>query len=347
MKQITVLVILIFAMTLLTAPVQAAGQSDFSFMSVSAPAKCGKDHPGVVTGQQLLQLFGSTGTLSGYSCIKTLLFPQFAVGNGWTSQVTNLMPVQPPLAGLVSGTNPGYAVVLTAGSAATANPNNGATVLLNAGANGCLGFWDSLSATAFQLGYSVIDSGGATRGNLTGLGTLGKCAGGADTQVAGGAQGPLQVQVLAPSEAALNQSVNQLTYFYDGGTFTWQVTVNPIDISNAKTIWTAPLYQGGDYATAFSVVNASNTPQSVNIVLRDDNGNPIGTAKSTPMLAPGCGCSQLGQSAAGGFYAITVADLFGNIGTQTGSIEFTGSSNIVVLVLRTIKTSLGSVPAKN
>ena len=51
-------------------------------------------------------------------------------------------------------------------------------------------------------------------------------------------------------------------------------------------------------------------------------------------------------AAAGGYYAATVPDLFPGIGTKTGSIEFTGNSgNIVVLVLRTIKNSLGSVPA--
>jgi hypothetical protein len=51
------------------------------------------------------------------------------------------------------------------------------------------------------------------------------------------------------------------------------------------------------------------------------------------------------QSSTGGFYAGTVTDLFGDIGMQTGSIEFTGTGNILVIVLRTVGNSLGSVPA--
>lgn len=83
------------------------------------------------------------------------------------------------------------------------------------------------------------------------------------------------------------------------------------------------MFQGApyDYVTAFSVVNASNAPQSVTINLRDENGNALGT-QMTPVLAAGC---ELNQSAAGGFYANTVSALFPNIGTQAGSIEFTGA----------------------
>ena len=69
--------------------------------------------------------------------------------------------------------------------------------------------------------------------------------------------------------------------------------------------------------------------------------------KTTPSIAAGCGCNVWQQSAAGGFYAGTVADLFPGIGTRNGSIQFDGNGgNIVVLVLRTIKNSLGSVPAR-
>jgi hypothetical protein len=319
------------------------GLTDISFLSVNQPPNCNTADNKIVTSQEL---FGQAG---GYGCLRTLIFPQFAIGDGWTTQATGILPTQAAVNGLVTGTVPGFAVVITAGSNATAAPDNGPTVLLNSVSNGCLGFWDSVTGTATTQGFAVIDSGHAAHGDFTSMATQGKCTGGTDTQVAGLAQGPMQVQVIAPTAAAVNQATTQVTYFYDGGTFQWQATVNPVDINGAKPRWTAPLYQGGplNYVTAFSVVNASGTPQTVNVALRDDTGNPITNPKATPMLAPGCGCNEYGQSAVGGFYASTVADFFGDIGTQSGSIEFTGSSgNIVVIVLRWIKESMGSVPAR-
>jgi hypothetical protein len=160
------------------------------------------------------------------------------------------------------------------------------------------------------------------------------------------AQGPLQVQIVAPNATALSQATVQLSYFLVSGNISWQVTVDPVDITSAKPRWTAPLFQGNGYVTAFSVVNASNSDQTVTVALRDNSGNAIGSAKVTPSLAAGCGCDQFNQNATGGFYANTVPALFGDIGTKTGSIEFTGSSgNIIVLVLRSVNNSLGSVPA--
>ncbi len=315
--------------------------NDYSFLSQTSPANCGTADNAVVT---LAQLAGSG---SGFGCLRTLIFPQFAVGNGWTTQITGFLPTQSPAAGLVTGNVPSFLVDIRAGDGATATPNNGPAVLMSSVASGCLGFWESISGQALKHADAEIGPGDAGRANYTGIATRGKCTGGADMQMAGGAQGPMQLQVVAPNATALSQATGQLSYFYDGGTFQWQVTVNPIDINGAKPRWTAPLYQGGEYVTAFSVVNASSTAQTVTVSLRDDNGNPIGSPKSTPLLAAGCGCNQWGVSATGGFYAITVGDFFGNIGTQTGSIEFDGSAgNILVIVLRTIKNSLGAVPAR-
>lgn len=336
------LVVFVFVAAVLALPAYGAGvPTDLSFLSVTAPASCNTVDNAIVTAQQL---FGS-GT--GFACLKTLIFPQFAVGNGWTSQITGLMPVQPATAGLVTGTSPGFVAEVRAGAGATASPNNGPTGLISSFDGGCLGFWDSTTAQALIHADAEIDSGDANRVNYTGLATRGKCTGGADTQVPGLGQGPMQLQVVAPNAGALSQATGQVTYFFDGGTFQWQVTVNPVDINLAKPVWTAPLYQGGDYVTAFSVVNAASVTQTVTVSLRNDNGNPIGAPMVTPSLAPGCGCNQWQQSATGGFYAATVPALFGDIGTQTGSIQFNGNvGNIVVIVLRTIKNSLGSVPAR-
>lgn len=314
--------------------------TDLSWLSLTSPANCNTVDNAIITAQQIL------GSGTGYGCLKTLIFPQFAAGAGWTTQITGFLPVQSATTGLVSGTFPGYVVEIRNGSGAT-QTNNGSKVLINSANGGCLGFWESTTGGAVKRADAAIDSGAAGRVNYTGLAVRGKCSGGSDTQVPGLGQGPMQLQIIAPNATALAQATGQLTYVYDGGTFQWQATVDPVDIFGAKQRWTAPLYQGGDYVTAFSVVNASATAQTVSIVLRDDNGNPIGSPQSTPSLDPGCGCNQWQQSAAGGYYAATVPDLFGNIGTATGSIEFDGSAGpIMVIVLRTVKNSLGSVPAK-
>ena len=211
--------------------------------------------------------------------------------------------------------------------------------------NGCLGLWSSNLRAAGKSGGSVIGSGRADHLDFNGLGLVGTCVGGADAQIAGLAQGPMQVQVIAPNASALSQATVLLSYYYQDANFNWQVTVNPADFTSAKRTWTAPLYQGADYVTAFSVVNVSNVAQTVNVTLRDGTGGGI-VSRTTPLIAAGCGCNLWQQSAAGGYYAGTVPDLFPGIAAKTGSIKFTGNSgDIVVLVLRTVKNSLGSVSA--
>ncbi len=331
--------ILAAAVGLLAIPAWGGIPSDQSFLSVASPGNCNTPDNAIVTAQTL---FGSG---NGFGCLKTVIFPQFAVGNGWTTQVTGFMPPQVQLPGLVTGTNPGFAFQISLGSGAKATLNNGAKTLFTALDNGCLGLWEALTSTAFQTGGAVIDSGTSDHGNFTGLANVGSC-GGTDQQLTGGGEGPMQMQIIAPNANAIAQATGELTYFYDGGTFQWQVTVNPIDINSAKTTWTGPLYQGGDYVTAFSVVNAANFAQTVTVTLHDDSGNPIGNAMTTPSLAAGCGCNQWNQSAVGGYYASTISDFFGDIGTQTGTIEFNGQGKMLVIVLRTIKNSLGSMPAR-
>lgn len=326
--------------------IPAWGQpNDLSFLSTTSPGNCNTPDNAIVTAQML---FGSG---VGFGCLKTVILPQFAVGGGWTSQAINFMPAQAATAGLVNGTAPGFWFSIKAGSGATftASAPGSAPVLFNTAQNGCLGLWGTEINGAFPLaqGFSFPDdSSAAGQGTLTSVATVGSCAGGADAQISGLAQGPVQYQIVAPSAMALSQATVQLSYFLQSGNTSWQVTVDPVDITSAKPRWTAPLFQGNGYVTAFSVVNASNTAQTVSVALRDNKGNSIGTPKITPSLAPGCGCNQLNQSAVGGFYANTVTALFGDIGTQTGSIEFTGSGNVMVIVLRTVNNSLGSVPAR-
>jgi hypothetical protein len=317
--------------------------SDLSFLSTTAPGNCGSGDNAAVTAQIL---FGS-GT--GFGCIKTVIFPQFAVGSGWTSQATQLMPIQTPIPGLVTGTVPSFRAWVRTGSGATFTAPNGSIIPFSSPEN-CFGLWGTEIGGAFPAvqGFSFsLPSGTANQGTLTSVARIGSCTGGADTQISGLAQGPVQFQIVAPNATALSQATVQLSYFLVSGNISWQVTVDPVDITGAKPRWTAPLFQGNGYVTAFTVVNASNSDQTVTVVLRDNSGNAIGSGKVTPSLAAGCGCDQFKQNAVGGFYANTVPGLFGDIGTKTGSIEFTGSTgNIIVLVLRSVNNSLGSVPAR-
>jgi hypothetical protein len=333
------IIVLLSALACFSSVVSAQAPDDLSFLSLTAPTSCASADNAVVTAATL---FGGS---SGFGCIKTLILPQFAVGNGWNSQITFMMPTQAPTNGLVTGTQPGFAYSISLSNGATATLPGSSPIPINTGQNGCLGLWSG-SGEAGKSGGDVIGSGRADHADLIGLATIGSCAGGADRQIAGLGQGPAQVQVIAPNALALSQATVQLAYFYEDANFSWQVTVNPVDVNAAKRTWTAPLYQGGDYATAFSIVNVSNTPQTVTVTLRDGTGGGLVT-QTTPTIAAGCGCNQWQQSAAGGYYAGTVGDLFPGIGSKMGSIQFDGNGgNIVVLVLRTIKKSLGSVPAR-
>jgi hypothetical protein len=321
--------------------------SDLSFLSTTSPSDCGTSDNAVITSQTL---FGSG---VGFGCLKTLILPQFAVADGWTSQGIFLMPAQAATAGLVTGTMPGFLAVLSVGAGATATLSSGSTpVLFGTGNSGCLGLWatdvGSFPGMPGYIGYPIVDSGATDSLNFVGVGNVGGCGPtqkGSASEIPGSAEGPLQVQIVAPNANALSQATVQLTYYYQEANVSWQVTVAPVDVNAAKPQWTAPLFQGGQYVTAFSVVNVSNAAQTVSVTLRDGSGNQITSPKTTPSLAAGCGCNQLNHSATGGFYAATVTDLFGDIGTQTGSIEFSGTGNIVVIVLRTVGNSLGSVPA--
>ena len=311
-----------------------------SFLSATAPANCGTPDYAIVTAATLY------GSGSGFGCLKTLILPQFAAGNGWNSQLNLMMPVQPNTAGLVNGTVPAFAFQWSLGSGATATlPGDNTPILIQGAQNGCLGLWSSNSRAAAKADGGVIGSGRADHLDFIGLGSIGACTGGADARIDGLGQGPMQVQMIAPNASALSQATVLLSYYYQDANFNWQVTVNPVDFTSAKRTWTAPLYQGGDYVTAFTVVNVSNVAQTVNVTLRDGTGGGI-VSKTTPLIAAGCGCNVWQQSAAGGYYAGIVPNLFPGISAKTGSIEFTGNSgNIVVLVLRTIKNTLGSVPA--
>ena len=325
--------------------IPAFGQpGNLSFLSNTSPGNCNTPDNAIVTAQTL---FGS-GT--GFGCLKTLIIPQIAIGNSWTSQGINFLPTQATAAGLVTGTTPSVRIWIKVGNGATFTAPGGAPVPFNTARNGCLGIWSPELGAAYPLvqGFNFReDSGTAGSGTLTSLATVGACAGGADTQIDGFAQGPLQYQIVAPNATALSQAAIQLSYFLVSGTTSWQVTVDAVDINAAKTQWTGPLFEGNGYVTAFSVLNASNTAQTVKVALRDGDGNSIGTPKFTPSLAPGCGCNQFNQNAVGGFYADTVTHFLGDIGTQTGSIEFTGSSGkIIVLLLRVVNNSLGSVPVR-
>jgi len=326
------------------------GQDPGSAFSVNSPGTCGTGDNAIVTSQDV---FGQAG---GFACMRTYIFPQFAVGNGWTTQITGFLPTQPFTTGLANGSGfPSFILNITPGSGAKATLGNNAPVPFSTANGGCVGFWVQGDQSTLPYSYQVlgdIGSGQADQGDFPGLGAVKGCGSiTKDALLAGSAQGPLQMQIFAPNQMTINQATLQLSYFYQDQTFSWQVTVNPVDINGAKAKWTAPLYQGqndgNSYVTAFTVVNAAKVAQSATISLRNKDGNGVGTPFVTPMLAPGCGCDQLNQSAVGEFYAGTVPNLFPGIGDQIGSIEFLGNSGpILVLVLRTVNNSLGSVPAK-
>jgi len=308
---------ILIQLTLVATPPALAAQT---YALSTSPSDCGTRDQAVV----------QWSAFPGYSCMRTAIFPQFAIGNGWTTQITGFLPLQPPVSGIAPS-------VL-----GQVFPGDFASVTRNIP---CAGIWESITGTASQTFSAQVPSGGAYTGNFTGLAGCPSGSQNLSVQIPGLGQGPMQLQIFAPNAQALQNATAQMTQYYQDSTFSWQVTVNPIDVLDAKNSWTAPLYQGGNYTTAFSVVNMSPSPQAVTITLRDDNGNLVTSPLATPILAGGCGCNQDSVNAAGGFFAQTVPAFFSNIGVAQGTIQFTASQPIIVFILRVINNSLGSVPA--
>ena len=145
----------------------AAGlPSDLSFMSTTSPATCGTADNAIVTSQQIF------GTGTGFACLKTLIFPQFAIGGNWVSQISTFMAPQPTQTGLVNGSNAGFGLALSFGSDATFTPSGSTTpVLIGSSDSGCLEPYDtekSVGPIPFVLGQLLTeqDSGSAGRGTL-------------------------------------------------------------------------------------------------------------------------------------------------------------------------------------
>ena len=320
------LLLLTFAVLSVMAQVASAQIYDASYRSILPPTTCG-------TRDELYVIWAESPF--GYSCIRTFVFPQFAIGNGgWTTEVTGVLPVQPVSFGLVQG--------IRASVAATVFPGDAASV---SRFTPCLGLWEGPNSLASHQFQGQALSGGASRGYYTSLST---CPPGSSVlsiprnDVIG--EGPMQVQVYGPNATAMNSGAPQLSYYFQNNTTNFQVTVNAIDVLDAKNKWTAALFQANGAITAFSVVNMSTFAQAATITLRDNLGNMIGTPRQTPILSAGCGCNYHERSAPGGFYARLVRDVFGDV-TQNGTIEFSAPSPIIVLVLKVVNNSLGAVPA--
>ena len=138
----------------------------------------------------------------------------------------------------------------------------------------------------------------------------------------------------------------QLTYTYNAAGTNWAVTVNPVNIFNAKATWTAPFYAGTDQM-AFTVVNAAKVDQTVTVTVRDING-AVQATRQTKLLAHQCGCNSGTNWVTGDFVANTASVFFSGVNLKQGTISFSGDQGgpIIALVVRVSGTNLYSVPAQ-
>jgi hypothetical protein len=329
MSRLSRFAVLIFVAGALAA-VPAAAQS---FAVGFPPGNCGTGDNAVVNWVN-----DTLTGIGGYSCFATYVFPQFAVGSGWTSEVSTFLPVQPAASGLITGTSPSVLALLTPGTGASGPVSS------------CWGLLSETLKAGASFTYVAPSGGLSTDVFISGT----SCPPGSSVPtfpVSGLAQGPLQVQVFAPNAQALQQTGLQLNYSYVSTGFNWAVTVTPINVLSAKATWTAPFYWGSNDSMSYTVVNMSPTRQTVTVTVRDINGNVQQSPMTTALLSAGCGCDSINfegpQSAAGGFSAVSLASQFGPLSFTNGTITFSANSGgpIVVLVVRVSGTNLFTVPA--
>ena len=289
-----------------------------------------------------------------YSCERYAIFPWFAAGQGWQSQVSMFVSPVPRVGGVVRGA----LVTLGIGPGATGANLFGGT-FGNYGA--IFGQADALLASAGTARLDLIDSISCV--------VVGGCYYDGNLAV-----GPLWLIIDAPDVQTLEAATTQLIFLYADATnvLSRQVAVPPVFQDQASPHWASSFSETptGQAATtndnfmSFAVTNLSVVAQSVNVALYDQTGTLV-AQKNTPVLAAGstgdaylgCGAQCANQLIPGGVYADTFASFFGLTAAsvsgdaaaataRTGTIDGTlvlrssGGQPIAPLVVRTVGASV-------
>jgi len=335
MKRALTLVVIFFALWSL----QSAGQSSDVFSSQDPNLDCGKYSKREIPNQ-------------GWVCQRLIIFPWFAAGDGWKTQI-NIVADENRETGIL------YSLSLSS--------QNGQATLAVVGISGIYSIISGIGYGRFpgqSVTFEVVEGGTCkvVDGQIV-----------CDT-VPGLLTGNSYIRFSAPNVETLEALSTQLVFFHYGeyGIADWQVAVPPIWYDEASPKWSGyfsetpnELKLDGNvksHNTSFAVANLHTEPQSVLVSVYDQNGKFIASA-STPVLEAG-NLDPFGEGFVipGGVRAFVLSDFLGNAikpGVFTGytvsrdqpfqgTIRFEGSAGgrIAPLVLRAVGGSITYLVSK-
>jgi hypothetical protein len=273
-----------------------------------------------------------------FACERYAVFPWFAAGGGWSTQVSMFTA---PVAA-VNGQPRGVQFQIGLGPGASAAAVYGGL----AGSYGVFNFVQphilaGKSARLDILSAVVCGSSGcAQTGDL--------------------ADGPIWVQLDAPDVETLEAANLQLIFLFadSSGKYTTQMAVPPVFNDQTAAAWMSSFSETpmdrkaaaiNSNDSSFAVTNLSLQAQSVSVSLYDQAGKLI-AQKSTPPLAAG---TQNGtQVIPGGVYGIDFGSFFGltssvlvsPTGTIDGTVRFVSSAGLPIapLVVRLAGNSIST-----
>jgi hypothetical protein len=262
-----------------------------------------------------------------FACERYAIFPWFAAGGGWSTQVSMFtVPValgngHPRGVQFQIGLGPGASVAAVYGGLAG-------------------------SYGTFNFVQPPILAGSSARLDIL---SAVVCGSNGCTQTGDLADGPLWVQMDAPDIETLEAAHLQLIFLFadSTGRYNTQMAVPPVFNDQASAAWMSsfsetPVDQKAaainSNDSSFAVTNLSLQAQSVRVSLYDPGGNLI-AQQNTPLLAAG---TQNGaQVIPGGVYGIDFKSFFGLTssalasltGTIDGTVQFVSSAGLPIAPL--------------
>jgi hypothetical protein len=273
-----------------------------------------------------------------FACERYAVFPWFAAGGGWLTQVSMFTaPVtavngQPRGVQFQVGLGPGASVAAVYGGLA--------------GSYGTFNFVQSLILAGRSARLDILSAVVCGAAGCAQTGDL--------------ADGPLWVQVDAPDVQTLEAANLQLIFLFadSTGKYNTQMAVPPVFNDQESGAWMSSFSETpldrkaaaiNSNDSSFAVTNLSLQAQSVSVSLYDQAGNLI-AQKSTPLLAAG---TQHGAQVIpggvygidfGGFFGLTSSVMASLTGTIDGTVWFVSSAGLPIapLVVRLAGNSIST-----
>lgn len=276
-----------------------------------------------------------------FACERYPVFPWFAAGGGWSTQVSMFTAPVAPVNGQPRGVQ--FQIGLGPGASVAA---------VYGGLAGSYGTFNFVQPPILAESSARLDILSAVVCSSSGCAQTGDLA-----------DGPLWVQMDAPDMETLKAGNLQLIFLFadSTGKYSTQMAVPPVFNDQASAAWMSSFSETpvdrkaasiNSNDCSFAVTNLSLQAQSVSVSLYDQAGNLI-AQKSTPLLAAG---TQNGaQVIPGGVYGIDFGSFFGLTssvlasltGTIDGTVRFISSAGLPVapLVVRLAGNSISTFQA--